>query len=63
MATHRQRTRGGMDDVRRVDLPKLRAHTCGVAAREPCRAVSRIEWGVLTWQLLGVLAIALGLVA
>jgi hypothetical protein len=29
---------------------------------EPCRPVSRIEWCVLTWQLLGVLVIVLGLV-
>ena len=30
---------------------------------EPCRPVSRVEWGVLTWQLLGVLIIVLGLMS
>jgi hypothetical protein len=29
---------------------------------EQCRPVSRVEWCVLTWQLLGVLIIVLGLV-
>jgi hypothetical protein len=29
---------------------------------EPCRPVSRIEWGVLTWQLLGLLVIVMGVV-
>jgi hypothetical protein len=30
---------------------------------EPCRPVSCLEWGVLTWQLLGVLVIALDLMS
>lgn len=30
---------------------------------EPCRPVSRIEWAVLTWQLLGAFIIVLGAVA
>jgi hypothetical protein len=30
---------------------------------EPCRPVSRAEWGILIWQLLGALVIVLCLVA
>lgn len=30
---------------------------------EPCLPVSRVEWVVLTWQLLGAVVIALGSVA
>lgn len=40
------------------------ARTLAVWRRgEPCRPVSRAEWGVLIWQLLGVLVIVLCLVA
>lgn len=40
------------------------AHTLAAWRRgEPCRPVSRIEWAVLTWQLLGVIVIVLGLVS